>query len=77
MTTTATPLARFPIGTTYQPGGKSYICTVVDVWTTYNAAKEVAQVRYVADHVFAGQTSREYDVVESTIARGLITRGKA
>ena len=63
---------RFPIGTQYTTRGKNpLLCTVVDHLTTTNGAGEVVARRYVATHQFCGQTVRDCDVVDTTIARGL------
>lgn len=63
---------RFPIGTQYTTGGKHpQVCTVVDHLTTTNSEGEVVARRYVATHQFCGQTVRDSDVVDTTIARGL------
>lgn len=63
----------YPIGTKFMTRGKHPAeCTVTDVWKTYNAAGELVQTRYVATHVFCGQTVTERDIVAVTIARGLL-----
>lgn len=49
----------------------TYLCTVVDIYKTYNGANELVKIRYVATHEFMGQTITDYDVIETTIARGL------
>lgn len=48
------------------------LCTVTDMWETFNAAGQLVQVRYVATHEFCGQKVEERDIVATTIARGLI-----
>ena len=64
---------RFPIGTTYKPIGKnSKVCTVTDIHITTNLAGDFIKMRYVSTHEFCGQTLSDTDVVETTIARGLI-----
>lgn len=64
---------KFPIGTQYRTRGKApRTCTVTDQLTTYNSAGDVVKRRYVATHEFCGQTVTESDVVEATIAIGLI-----
>lgn len=64
---------RFAIGTKYTTGGKAKrLCTVVDILTTYNHAGEYVCTRYVATHEFMGQLITEREVVETTIARGLV-----
>lgn len=62
----------FPIGTKFKTQGKHpRLCTVVDIWKTYNSNNELVHVRYVATHEFMGQIVTDYDVVETTIKRGL------
>lgn len=66
---------RFPIGTQFavRVGSKrTDICTVTDQFTTTNARGEVVKLRYEATHVFCGQTVSSSDVVDTTIARGLL-----
>ena len=64
---------RFPIGTKYRTGGKHPItCTVIDHLTTTNSKGELVAARYVTAHEFCGQTVTETDVVDTTIARGLL-----
>lgn len=64
----------YPIGTRYQTQGKyPRLCTVVDVWKTYNAVGELVHTRYVSTHEFVGQLVTERDVVATTIARGLLS----
>jgi hypothetical protein len=64
---------RFAIGTTFQTGGKfPRNCTVVDFLRTYNTKGECVKTRYVATHVVIGQIVTDYDVCETTIARGLV-----
>jgi len=66
--------ARFPIGTQYQRtyGKRKDLCTVEDIYYTYNSKNELIHIRYVASHLFLGQKIMEYDVVDTTIARNLI-----
>lgn len=65
---------RFPIGTKYRTRDRvPRTCTVVDVHKTYNAAGELVKIRYVATHEFFGQTITDSDVVDATIARGLLS----
>ena len=67
--TKATP--RFPVGTRYTPIGKNAVeCTVTDYHVTRNLAGEIVRFGYVAAHLFCGQTVRQFDIPESTIARG-------
>ena len=64
---------RFPIGTKYITRGKRHdVCTVVDHLTTTNSKGEIVAVRYVTEHEFCGQTVTASDVVDTTIARGLL-----
>ncbi len=63
--------AKYTIGTQYKSAGKRpHICTVTDIWRVYNHYDELVKVRYVATHQFMGQTVTDYDVCETTIARG-------
>lgn len=64
---------RFPIGQQFKTQGRNpRLCTVTDVLRTYNSAGEMVRLRYVATHEFMGQTLRDSDVVETTIARGAL-----
>lgn len=66
---------RFPIGTQYMTRGKHpVLCTVVDQLTTTNSRGEVVRATYVTSHQFCGQTVTETDVVDTTIARGLVDK---
>lgn len=68
------PVQRFAVGTLYIPIGKAgNLCTVTDFLVTYNLAGDVVQTRYVSTHQFCGQTVTNRDVVETTIARGLVS----
>jgi hypothetical protein len=68
-----TAAATYEIGTKfYRAGRVQREATVVDVWRTYNAAGDLVRVRYVTEHMFAGQLVTDHDVVAATIARGLI-----
>ena len=65
--------AKYPIGTQYYTRGKHpRLCTVRDVWKTYNSAGELVATRYVADHEAMGQTVTEYHIVETMIAMGVV-----
>lgn len=65
---------KFPIGTVFKTRSKSpLICTVVDQLTTTNSKGEVTSERYVATHNFCGQTVSDNNVVETTIAMGLVS----
>ena len=62
----------YEIGTKFKPIGKrGDICTVTDMLTTRNMAGEIVDVRYVATHLFMGQTMTNRDVCAATIARGI------
>ncbi len=64
---------RFKIGQKYKSRGKHpKLCTVKDILKTYNSAGELVRIRYVATHEFSGQIVTDYDVVDATIARGVI-----
>lgn len=64
---------EYEIGTKYQNGGKyPNLCTVTDIYKTYNSKGELVKIRYEAQHEFAGQTINDHDVCATTIARGLI-----
>ena len=61
----------YEIGAQFKTRGKHpRLCTVTDIFKTYNAAGELVRVRYQATHQFAGQTVTDNDVVEATIAMG-------
>lgn len=65
--------AKYNIGQQYIARGKRKdICTIVDIYKTYNSANELVKIGYVAEHEFLGETIKEYDVPQATIARGLI-----
>ena len=62
---------KFIIGTKYKTRNKApRLCTVVDIYKTYNADGELVRVRYVSTHAFCGQTVTDYDVPEIAIERG-------
>ena len=64
---------RFPVGTQYMSSGKHpHLCTVVDLYVTRNLAGEMVAMRYVAEHEFCGHMIRDYDVVDATIAKGIV-----
>jgi hypothetical protein len=68
---------RFVPGTIFQTRGREpRTCTVIDVLTTTNLAGEVVKIRYVAAHEFAGQILTDQDVLETTVAMGLLTKVK-
>lgn len=61
------------IGDTYLSNGKSKrLCTVSDIYKTYNSKNELVKTSYVAFHLFNGQTVTEHDVCKVTIQRGLV-----
>jgi hypothetical protein len=62
--------ANYSIGTRYQPVGKDYVCTVTDILSTFNSKGDLVRIRYVATHTFMFRTITDYDVIETTIARG-------
>lgn len=63
----------YPVGTQFMSRGKHpNLCTVSDVWKTYDAAGNLVHTRYYATHEFCGQTVTERDIVAVTIARGLV-----
>ena len=65
---------RFKVGQRFKTGGKNpRVCTIVDILRTVNLAGECVKLRYVATHAFCGQTVTDHDVLDVTIAKGLIT----
>lgn len=70
--------ANFSIGQQFMTSGKApRLCTVRDVFKTYNSHGELMKIRYLATHEFMGQMVADTDVCETTIARGLIQTKKA
>lgn len=66
---------QYTIGTEFTSGGKvKRLYTVIDVLSTYNSAKELVKVRYVATHEFMGQVVTDRDVCAVTIAKGLVEK---
>lgn len=64
---------RFPVGTQYMSSGKNpRLCTVVDVYVTRNLAGEMVAMRYVSEHDLMGNKVLDYDVVDVTIAKGIV-----
>ena len=65
-----TTQTEYPIGTKFNHGGKvNRLCTVVDIYKTYNHAGELVKTAYMAEHEFMGQVIRaEYPIV--SIQRG-------
>ena len=59
------------IGTKYSPMGKTYVCTVVDIYKTYNASNELVKTAYISTYDFCGQVSKREDCVV-TIQRGFL-----
>jgi hypothetical protein len=65
---------KFKVGTKYRTRHKNpKLCTVVDILKTYNLAGELVSIRYQSVHECLGQNVVEGDVVETTIAMGLIS----
>jgi hypothetical protein len=63
---------RFAIGQQFKSRGKHpRLMTVCDILRTYNAAGDLVRIRYVAQHEFMGQTIKDHDVCETTIARSI------
>lgn len=63
---------KYPIGTKYISRNKRKdICTVTDFLTTTNSKGEIVKTRYVATHVFMGQTVTDYDVIEGSITMSI------
>lgn len=64
---------KFKIGEQFKTRGKSpRICTIVDIYKTFNSAGKLVRLRYVATHDFAGQVVTDYDVPETAVAMGKI-----
>jgi len=65
---------RFEIGTKFVKVGRKNDCQweVIDILTTTNSKGEVVKMRYAARTLFCGQEMIDNDVLETTIARGLI-----
>ena len=63
----------YTIGTQYLSHGKHpLLCTVTDIFTTYNSKGFQVKLRYETSHEFCGQTGIETDVNAVTIARGIM-----
>lgn len=72
------PEIRYNIGTKFKSGGKcARECEVIDIYKTYDSKGELVKVRYVAVHTFLGQQVTDYDVCQTTIDRGLISKGES
>lgn len=66
-------MADLKIGAMFMHGGRhKKLCTVNDIFKTYNSRGELVKTRYSAVHLFMGQTVTEHDIVETTILRGLV-----
>lgn len=64
---------KFRIGQMYKTRGKvPRECLIIDVLKTFNSRGELVKIRYVSSHAFMGQVVTDSDVVEATIARGLL-----
>ena len=65
---------RFKVGQQFIPVGRKNktTYTIKDILTTYNANGEIHSIRYAADYEFCGQIVTDYNIVETTIVRGLI-----
>jgi hypothetical protein len=62
---------KYSIGQTFTCGGKvKRVCTIIDIYKTFNSAGDLVKIAYVAEHQFLGQAIRDHDVCEVTIARG-------
>ena len=71
-TTQEDTLTPYPIGQQYLTRGKApRLCTVTDIYRTYNHTGDLVRVRYVSTHRFLGQTITDHDVATATIARGI------
>jgi hypothetical protein len=63
---------KHPIGTKYLTRGKHpRLCTVTDIWKTYDFKGDLVHKRYVATHELCGQTVTAYDLPEATVALGV------
>lgn len=64
---------RFAIGTQFKSRGRhARICTVTDIFKTFNAAGELVKIVYQAEHEFMGQKVVNSEVPDTTIALGLL-----
>ncbi len=67
---------RYPVGTKYARVGKPQDTgnpwTVTDFHVTRNLAGDIVTVRYVAEKPLLGRMITDWDVLETTIARGLV-----
>jgi len=63
----------YKIGTQYRTRDKRKdLCTITDIFRTYNNKGELVKTAYVSTHEFMGQTITCYDVPATAIARGLV-----
>jgi hypothetical protein len=63
---------RFSIGQQFTPIGKAKrVYTIRDILRTYNHSGQLVRIRYLATCEFMGQVLTDYDVNETTIARGI------
>lgn len=69
---------RYTIGTQFIKQGRKdkSVWTVTDILTTRDSKNDVVKIRYQASHLFCGQNVTDYDVVDTTIARGLMKKEK-
>ena len=64
----------FEIGTQYKSrSNRDRVSTVIDILETRSLVTgKQTKIRYVSTHEFCGQTVTDYDVLFTTIKRGLI-----
>lgn len=62
--------ARFKIGQQFT-NRKDQLCTITDIFKTYNHAGDLVKIRYAVSHNFLNQTITDYDVVDPTIAKAI------
>jgi hypothetical protein len=64
---------RYTVGQKFKTRAKHpQICTVVEIFRTYNSKNELVKVNYQAEYELMGQMIKIYDLPEATIARGKI-----
>jgi len=65
---------QFKIGTKFIKSGKKNkaIETVIDIHTTKNVKGDVVKIVYVSEKDFAGGKIKDYEVPQSTVARGIV-----
>ena len=69
---------RFQIGQQFlSPGKHPRLCTITDIFKTFNSENELVRVRYVASHEFMGRVIVDADVCDATVARGIDAMRKA